>query len=147
MGIKQIYHPYNLWEDYKNGMYSVPNTKDKEMHKEAVISFFNDIRLTEMYMEMVIIEWPRSSEHNLSNRSINRVAYIGQAACCLFKKIPNISTMYAWKFLDINVRCMADKIALKTILKWEQEKKYNHTFINGKIGDTIMEYQTKLLLS
>ena len=145
MELKQVYHPYNLWEDFKNGMYSIPS--NKEYQKSVVLSFFKNPNLVEIYMDKVINEWPISCEHNLSNLSMNRVAYIGQAACNIYGEIPNISTMYAWKFIDSDLRDLADKIAIKTILKWEQKQKYKNIYLNGKIRDTNQESQMKLLLN
>lgn len=98
--IKRIFHPYTLWEDYKEGFYNTCSGNEKEYKISKVKEMFNSKELTNKFMLKVINEWTYSCEHNLSNLSMNRVAYLGQAACCLYAKVPSLVTMYAWKFLD-----------------------------------------------
>lgn len=142
--LKRIYHDYNLWEDYKNGFYEIISGNEKEEKIKKVIELFSDKELTEEFMNRVINEWKYSCEHNLTNYSMNRIAYIGQAACCIYDKVPNLTTMYAWKFLDENIRLRSDKIASKTIKIWEQRKKLEITLNLGKKKDIKTEYQMKL---
>lgn len=145
--MKRICHPYWLWEDYKSGFYDNLSGKEKENKIKSVLTLFNSAELTEKYMQRVVNEWKYSCEHNLSNESMNRVAYIGQAACCLYDKAPNLITMYAWKFLDLDVRERSDKIAKKIILLWEQKRKSENILILGKRKDMKTEYQTRLHLN
>lgn len=142
--LKRIYHNYNLWEDYKNGFYDIISGNEKEEKIKKVIELFNDKELTEKYMNRVICEWKYSCEHNLTNYSMNRIAYIGQAACCIYNKVPNTVTMYSWKFLDYSIRERSDKIANKTIKIWEQRKKLEIISNIGKKNVIQKEYQMKL---
>ena len=84
---------------------------------------FNSKELTTKFMNEVIETWVYSCEHNFTNNSINQIAYLGQAACCIYKEIPSTVTMEAWSLLDIKIRDQADSIALKTIKKWKQKNK------------------------
>lgn len=147
MELKRIYHNYKLWEDYKNGFYNNCSKQEKQLKIEKVKEMFNDYKLTDFYMQKVINEWTYSCEHNLTNYSMNRVAYLGQAACCIYAKVPNLITMYAWKFLDYDVRERSDKLAVKKILQWEQKKKSELIFMSGKKRAITKEYQMKLLLN
>jgi len=142
MKVKQIYHHYTKWEDYKNGFYGKRDT-----NTDKVFDIFNDEYKTKMYMNKVITDWTISCEHNLSNYSMNRVAYLGQAACCLYAGISNLTTMYAWKFLDYEIQERSDKIAIKIILLWEQNQILKNTLLIGSEKDTQTEYQTKLHLN
>ena len=142
MKIKQIYHHYTKWEDYKCGFYS-----KRETNTDKVFELFNDEYKTKKYMKKVITDWTISCEHNLSNYSMNRVAYIGQAACCIYAGIPSLTTMYAWKFLDYEVQERSNKIAIKNILLWEQNQILKSILLNGNEKDIQTEYQTKLLLN
>ena len=145
--MKRIYHNYNKWEDYKCGFFNSCSGVEKELNIKKVKELFNDESKTKEYMSMVINKWKYSCEHNLSNLSMNRVAYLGQAACCLYAKVPNLITMYAWKFLDNEVRDRSDKIAIKNILIWERNQKSKNIFMTGRKKGTLMEYQTKLHLN
>jgi hypothetical protein len=102
MSIKRIYHHYEKWEDFKAGFYDNITGNNKEELILKVIELFNNPALTENYMRKVINEWTFSCEHNLSNISLNRIAYIGQAACCLYASVPCTITMNAWNKIDIS---------------------------------------------
>jgi hypothetical protein len=145
--MKRIYHPYWLWEDYKAGFYDNISGRNKVELGNYVIELFNNPELTEVYMSKVIQEWKYSCEHNLTNISLNRIAYLGQAACCIYAKVPFNITMNAWNKLDLYYRVIADKIALKIINEWEQNHKLQNTLRNGNEKDMKMEYQMKLQMN
>jgi len=98
-------------------------------------------------MFMVVKEWNYSSLQNLSNKSMNRIAWLGQAAVCKCLGISSLSTMYAWKFIDIDVRNLADNKAIKTIKLWERKIIFENMLSVGLIKVTPQEYQMKLLLN
>lgn len=70
-------------------------------------------------MTRVCSEWVFSCEHNLTNSSMNKIAYIGQAACCLYAGVPSTITMEAWSLLDKSVQDKANEIAERVLKKWE----------------------------
>lgn len=140
--LKKIYHEWQLWEDYKYGFYD--NNNDKILITNKVIHMFSSEKLTEKYMGRVINEWKYSCEQNLTNESMNKIAYIGQAAACLYCGASNLTTMYSWKFLTNEIRDRSDKIASKKILEWKQKKILADILESGKIKDMKMGYQMKL---
>jgi len=121
--MKRIYHHYENWEDWKVGFYNNCSGKEKPIKINQVLKMFNSKKLTEKYMNEVIDNWKYSCEHNFTNNTINQIAYLGQAACCLYKEIPATITMEAWSLLDVKVRDRSDMIALKTIKKWTAKNK------------------------
>jgi len=145
--MKRIYHPYWLWEDYKAGFYDNLSGGEKQNKVDKVVEMFNSKELTETYMDRVITEWRYSCEHNLTNESMNKIAYIGQAACCLYAKVPYQITMNAWNKLDLIIRNQADSIANITIKKWERNHKSEIMLKNGKESLIQMEYQMKFQLN
>jgi hypothetical protein len=114
-----------MWEDYKFGFYEncSGNEKVEKIHK--VLELFNNEELTKEYMYKVLELWPYSCEHNLTNESLNKIAYIGQAACCIYAKVPNTVTMEAWSLLEKDIQDRSDKIAKEVIEHW----KYKNRFI------------------
>ena len=116
--MKRIYHPYQKWEDYKHGFYNNLSGKDKDEKIKLCIEMFRSVDKTKEYMNKVINEWKYSCEHNLTNESMNKIAYIGQAACCLFAEIPNGVTMEAWNMLDNVVQVRSDRLAQAVIDNW-----------------------------
>jgi hypothetical protein len=121
--MKQIFHHYELWEDYKCGFYNNCSGEQKKELIKKVVDIFSNENLTRKYMEKVISEWKYSLEHNLTNPSINKIAYIGQSACAIAFNIPNTITMEAWRYVSIENRNKADKIALESIKKWKESNK------------------------
>ncbi len=97
--LKKIYHPYYKWEDYKNGMYKL---KIKNMETKIGLSLSLLSSPDDLYKSMmgVTIEWIYSTEHNLTDVSINRQAWLGQAACCYNHKAPEYITRISWGLLN-----------------------------------------------
>ena len=120
---KRVYHPYNRWEDYKHGFYDSCSGKEKDIKINKVIEMFSSEELTVEYMNLVIEKWKYSCEHNLTNESLNQIAYIGQSACCLYAEIPNSVTMEAWSKLPKEVQDRSNSIAEKVIKKWNDKNK------------------------
>jgi hypothetical protein len=143
--MKRIYHNYQKWEDFKCGFYETASGKNKDLLVSKAIELFSNPKNTEFYMDRVINEWKNSCEHNLTNLSLNRIAYIGQAACCIYAKIPFQITMNAWNKVDINFRIIADSIANKKIKEWEQNQKLKNILESGNKKGIKTEYQTKFL--
>lgn len=143
----RIYHPYWLWEDYKAGFYTEYSKTELNDLNESVRYVFSSAEKTEQWMNNVILHWKYSTEHNLTNVSMNRVAWLGQAACCYYGGVPCKATMFLWKFLDEKVQRRSDKIANKIIKEWEQKIKLEATLASGKKGVTKEEFQMKLPLN
>ena len=141
--MERIFHPYWLWEDHINGFYETDN-KNKNDKIKSVLKLFSSEYLTRKYMDLVLIEWVYSCEHNLTNPNLNKVAYIGQAACCLFDNVPSLVTMNAWKMVDVYDRIRSDEIANQTINKWIQNQKSRNISKNGNQEAIQKGYQTRL---
>lgn len=109
--MERIYHPYDKWEDFKLGFYDNCSGEIKKSKIESVQMLFNSEKLTHEYMSKVINEWKYSCEHNLSNPSMNKIAYIGQGACCIYDSVPSTITMEAWNTLSKDIQDRSNKIA------------------------------------
>ena len=119
----RIYHHYEKWEDHKCGFYNNCSGEVKEKKINEVIEMFTSKQKTVKYMQKVIDEWKYSCEQNFTNPAINKIAYLGQAACCLYSEIPNTVTMEAWSLLTIKHRNQADDIAKQTLNQWIENNK------------------------
>jgi len=132
--MKQIYHPYWKWEDYKNGMYdlNMENSEEKVTLAKYLLCHLNEFHKT---IELVIENWPIATSENLTNISCNRRAWLGQASCCYKYKVPEILTRIAWKELTEEERINANKVADLCI------KKYESILRHGNKNVTVMGYQ------
>lgn len=80
----------------------------------------------EYILNKVYSDWKYSVENNLSNKSCNRQAWLGQAACCYNHKCPEYLTRKAWSMLSNMQRYEANLIADKFIKKYERENSELH---------------------
>jgi 3-methyladenine DNA glycosylase AlkC len=121
--MKRIFHPYWLWEDYKFGFYDNLTGDKKKYYIEKCLEMFNDKTKTKEFMYRVVNEWKYSCEHNLTNESLNKIAYIGQSACCIYAGIPSTITMESWSLLSEDVKKRSNEIAKEVIEFWKKENK------------------------
>jgi hypothetical protein len=120
--MNRIYHPYHLWEDWKFGMWRYTSEIEKAEYLQRAIEFTGDAELYGSYMLKVLAQWPYACEHNLSNRAINRQAWIGHAACCLAINCPEDITRLAWHQLTQKQQDDANAKADFAIQTWENRQ-------------------------
>ena len=126
----RIYHPYWLWEDYRAGFYENCSGEVKKQLIIKGIEMFNSEDLTRENMFYVIKNCKYSCEHNLTNESLNKIAYIGQSACCVYAKIPSTVTMEIWNLLNSEVQIRSNNIAIEAIKKWNENNKIIQQCLN-----------------
>jgi len=126
----RVFHPWYKWEDYNYDFYNNCTGEEKNKKIKLVLEMFNSESLTRENMFFVVDNWKHSMEHNLTNNSINQIAYIGQSACSNYYKIPSTVTMEAWSMLTKNVRDRSDKIALEAIARWKNNNKLIQRCLN-----------------
>ena len=117
--MKRVYRHYLDWEDFECGMWSrVGNEVEIDMLQKA-IEFTRNHELYGAAMMEVITKWPNTMEHNLTNASINRLAFIGHCAVSFKLGIPEYLTRKAWRELTDLQRHMADEEAKKALAAWK----------------------------
>jgi len=115
--VKQIWHPYTLWEDFHAGMYDTPEDEAKEVLVSHEL--LTDPERLRAAMLDAIEAWPFSAEHNLTNMAANRRAWTGQAACMYAHAARRDSTCIAWGLLTDDQRRTANTQADLAIAVWE----------------------------
>lgn len=96
-------------------------------------------------MNEVIDNWTFTMEHNLTNSSINKKAFIGHCAACFAYGYPEYLVRYAWWQLTEQQRVLADIEAVKAYNKWEQKKRLENILQHGKDGVILMDFPMKYL--
>lgn len=122
--MKRIFYPYYLWEDYLNGMYKT-KVDNFEHLKDKSIELLSSSDLFYEYAIKMINDWEISAIVNLTNLEQNRKAWIGQATCCYYAKVPEFITCIAWMELSEKQRKNANNIAKIVIENYE--RKLNNT--------------------
>ncbi len=114
----RIFHTYDKWECVDYGFF---NNKPKEMSKEdgelKYKEFLSDTKLFAKTLSKVIRKWKHSCEHNLSNDSMNRIAWLGQAAVCYHLGIPS-SCRGGFSLLTKKQKLAANMVAFRYLNKW-----------------------------
>lgn len=99
--LNRIWHNHSKWEDAHYGMYdSITDKKRRFELLKKVKQYFSNKKLYSKYMKLVIQNWKYSCEHNLTNPSMNHIAWLGQASACLYCKAPEDITREAWSLLQ-----------------------------------------------
>lgn len=120
--MERIYHRYENWECFQAGFFRNVSGDEKKRLEQKVIELFSCATKTEYFMRRIVAEWINSSEHNLTNLALNRVAWLGQSACCFYAKIPYSITMNNWRFVPDENKVIACNIAEKIIKEYELSK-------------------------
>jgi len=129
-------------------MWSKVDQSLEDIYYNDCLKFISDHVLYGKAMRKVVYKWENSMINFLTNKSINRNAYLGQCAVCFELKIPEYIVRKAWKKLSNEQMNLANLEATNTIKEWElwYKKKLQSTSINGKKDAIRMGYQMKLQL-
>lgn len=131
--MKRIFHPWSVWEDYNHNFYGgvvfdYPKDKTLQLYAELL----RDIPKFEAALKVIVLEWKYSCEHNLSNESMNRVAYLGQASCALVYKVPHNVCMGGYNLLSEQEKIAADAMAQRYLELWISNYKKEKTNVDTK---------------
>lgn len=120
----RIFHPWDKWEDYRHNFYGGVCEYEKDGTLGSYAGLLRDLPAFEEALRVIILEWKYSCEHNLSNESMNRIAYLGQAAHALVFKVPHNVSMSGYNLLTPEEQQAADALAQKYLNLWLE--KYEH---------------------
>ena len=119
-GPGRIYHTWDKWEAFAAGFFDTTPTNQaltQARMKQMYADFLRDIPRFEKAMDGVLADWPRSTEHNLSNERMNRIAWLGQAAMCYDTGVP-AAFCNGYMLLNAEEKTQADLAALGYLNKW-----------------------------
>jgi len=114
----RIFHTYDKWECYKSGFYE--SKLDGKSHEECEKIFIDILSNKDEFkngLEKVINEWIYSCEHYLTNKSMNRIAWLGQASVCILSGVPSRYSS-AWFKISEDKRNEANELALEYLNIW-----------------------------
>jgi ParB-like chromosome segregation protein Spo0J len=114
----RIFHTFEKWECHKAGFYA--QKKEGMTNQECEIAcaeFLSDSDRFESALKNVISEWKHSCEHYLTNKSMNRIAWLGQASMCYATGIPS-RYCSGFNLLSKEKQEAANLLALKYLNIW-----------------------------
>lgn len=114
----RIFHTHEQWECFKAGFYATKfnGMSESDCEKEYA-KFLSDTQKFSGALEHVVTEWKNSCEHYLTNVSMNRIAWLGQAAMCYATGIPSKYRGGFFLLTDEHQK-IANETALIYLNKW-----------------------------
>ncbi len=114
----RIFHTYDKWEAVEAGFFAttVPNKSASECEQEYA-AFLGNLATFEKGLQKVLLEWKNSCEHNLTNSSMNRIAWLGQAAACAHSGLPS-TYRGGFALLPKEKQDAANELALQYLNIW-----------------------------
>lgn len=121
--MKRIFHHWEKWECVKAGFYATtpPAGMSSDEAKIAYSVFLAEEKRFVFAMMRVLDEWPHSCDQFLSNQSINRIAWMGQASMCIDTGVPSCYRA-GFKLLTPSQQKHANQLADQCIKIWEKRK-------------------------
>lgn len=118
----RIFHTFDKWEAVSAGFFA-PGIKgrDKDECEQEYGVFLADLNRFAEGIQKVFKEWPNSCEHNLTNGSMNRIAWIGQAAACCAIGLPS-TYRGGFSQLPPDTQNSANLLAMEYLNKWLVER-------------------------
>ena len=130
--MKRIWHPFTEWEDVE--MWTPCSQKERKALVEKAVVFTGNDCLYGHWMHQVLTAFPKACEHNLTDLSMNRRAWIGHAACFLATVCSEDVTREAWGLLTDHQRDLANLQADAAIAAWEKHHEAKNTGLDREVG-------------
>lgn len=119
----RIFHTFQKWECHKFGFYaSSKENMTADQCEKSFAEFISNGNEFRRALQGVIDDWVNSCEHYLTNKSMNRIAWLGQASVCYSMGIPS-KYCGGYNLLSPEEQNKANLIALEYLNKWM--KKYH----------------------
>lgn len=130
----RIFHTFDKWECAKAGFYNTTvdgMTKEQAENEYArLLSNEDEFRAA---LEGVTSEWKHSCEHYLTNKAMNRIAWLGQASLCYAKGIPSVFRG-GFNLLSEEQQKKANEIAFEYLNKWLKENSLEQTSFDDALS-------------
>jgi len=115
----RVFHTFDKWECHAAGFYETkpPKGLTADNCRAYYRELLSDIPEFERVLACVASEWTHSCEHYLTNASMNRIAWLGQAALCYKHGIPS-EFRGGYGLLTEAQQLSADEAALRALNEW-----------------------------
>lgn len=117
--MRRIFHHYESLEECRAGFWRFPSAEERKPMVFAAAWLLAEPRVFRIAVKRVVVEWPFSCEHNLTAAGANRIAWLGQASCCIALGVPEELTRLAWHSLTPTQQDEANRVAAEALQAWE----------------------------
>jgi ParB-like chromosome segregation protein Spo0J len=130
----RIFHTYDKWECHKAGFYaSKKDGMTGEQCELAYAEFLSNDNLFRETLEKVITEWKHSCEHYLTNKAMNRIAWLGQASMCYATGVPS-KFCSGFNLLTKDQQNIANNTALEYLNIWNKRNGFEKLTIEEALS-------------
>jgi ParB-like chromosome segregation protein Spo0J len=121
----RIFHTFDKWECNKAGFYKTtpPEGMTKEDCKLAYRELLTNEESFRKALSNVIDNWNNSCEHYLTNKAMNRIAWLGQAALCYDTGISS-EFRSGFNLLTKEEQDKANEVAFEYLNIWAEKNGY-----------------------
>jgi ParB-like chromosome segregation protein Spo0J len=121
----RIFHTFEKWECHKAGFYAGKKEGKSALECEKLyVEYLSDLERFKEGLNGVINEWVNSCEHYLTNKSMNRIAWLGQAAICYSTGVPS-KFCSGFNLLTAEQQDKANMVALDALNYWMKKNNRN----------------------
>ncbi len=121
----RIYHTFDKWEAVDYGFYDQSHkTMTKKQCEYKYKQLLSDEKKFSEVLDKVLSEWKHSCEHNLTNKSMNRIAWLGQAAVAYKYNVPSKYSS-GWQLLTEEEQEKANIVAFEQLNRWLKNNGFN----------------------
>lgn len=118
MKVDRIFHHYENLEEYHAGMWRIVRGQHRKEFADAAADLMRTPDEFKEAMRKATEDWPNSCEMNLTAESVNRLAWLGHAGCCLSVGSPEDCTRMGWHQLNRQEQDDANNAANEVLIKW-----------------------------
>lgn len=119
--MNRVYHNFLTLEEYTQGMWRITRGAERKQYIRKSADLMQRTGVFYSAMVEAIRVWPRSCEHNLSAESMNRIAWLGHAGCCVSEGSPEDCTRAGWYLLSDKQMEEANEAAARALSKWRPD--------------------------
>lgn len=114
----RIFHTFEKWECHKAGFYgSKKDGMTADQCEKAYAEYLSNDESFKSGLQGIIDNWKNSCEHYLTNRAMNRIAWLGQAAMCYSTGVPS-KFCAGFNLMTKEQQQRANEVALKYLNIW-----------------------------
>ena len=116
--VNRIFHTHDKWELVEYGFFNSNHPRlSAEQCKYKYKEFLENLDLFKETLFELFEKCPNSCEHNLTNGSLNRIAWLGQAAVSFKHQIPSVFCS-GFNLLSDQEQDAANRVAFEALNAW-----------------------------
>lgn len=115
---ERIYHHYEQLEEYHAGMWKIYRGEKRKDFINKAADLMRCPDEFKLAMQEAVRAWIKSCEANLTADSVNKIAWLGHAGCCVATGSPEDCTRAGWHLLNQSEQDEANRVVGEVLEEW-----------------------------